>query len=151
LKSEIGGVAVALLDKAIASYQAFFENLTDETVEDLRILATPHVRYRDPTMDSKGIDAVTASMHKWFRDLNEIQFEMKDSAVDGLVGFQNWIMRFRIRKLPKRLWEIDGMSKVTFNENGKIIDQVDYWDTSPIFASVPVLGKIVTLIKEFFS
>jgi hypothetical protein len=60
-------------------------------------------------------------------------------------------MRFRIRKLPKRLWEIDGMSKVTFNENGKIIDQVDYWDTSPIFASVPVLGKIVTLIKKFLS
>jgi hypothetical protein len=151
LKSEIGGVAVALLDKAIASYQAFFENLTDETVEDLRILATPHVRYRDPTMDSKGIDAVTASMHKWFRDLDGIQFRITGGAVDGLVLYSHWIMTFRIRKLPKRLWELEGMSRITFEEDGKISDQVDYWDSSPMLESVPILGKIVTMIKKFFS
>ena len=86
---------MALLDEAITRYRAFFETLTDETVEDLRILATPHVRYRDPTMDSKGIDAVTASMHKWFRDLDGIQFRITGGAVDGLVLYSHWIMTFR--------------------------------------------------------
>jgi hypothetical protein len=142
---------VALQEETIAKHKAFYENLTDSTVDDYRNLAAPNVWYRDPLMDSKGIDAVTASIHKWFRDLDEIQFEMKDGAVNGLVGIQNWVMKFRIRKLPKRLWELDGMSKVTFDENGKIIDQIDYWDTSPIFESVPVLGKIVILIKTFFT
>jgi steroid delta-isomerase len=142
---------MALLDETITKYQAFFENLTDAKVEEFRDLAIPNVRYRDPLMDSKGIDAVIASMHNWFRYMDEIQFEMKDGAIDGLVGFQNWVMKFRIRKLPKRKWELDGMSKVTFDENGKIIDQIDYWDPSPIFESVPVLGKIVTLIKKFYT
>jgi hypothetical protein len=142
---------VALLDEAMSKYQAFFETLTDETVEDLRILATPYVRYRDPTMDSKGIDAVTASMHKWFRDLEGIKFVVTGHAVNGLVLYSQWIMTFRIRKLPKRLWELEGLSKITFNENGKISDQIDYWDTSPILESVPILGKIVTLLKRFLS
>ncbi len=142
---------MALIDEAMSKYQAFFETLTDETVEDLRILATPHFRYRDPTMDSQGIEAVTASMHKWFRDLEGIKFVKTGHAVNGLVLYSQWIMTFRIRKLPKRLWELEGLSKITFDENGKVSDQIDYWDTSPMLESVPVLGKIVTLLKKFFS
>jgi steroid delta-isomerase len=142
---------VALQDEAIARYKAFFETLTDESVEDLRMLATPHVRYRDPTMDSKGIDAVTASMHKWFHDLEGIKFVITGHAVNGLVLYSQWIMTFRIRKLPKRLWELEGMSKVTFDKDGKVSDQIDYWDSSPMLEGVPVLGKIVTLVKKFFA
>ena len=79
---------MALQDETIIRYKAFYENLVDGNVEDLRSLAAPNVRYRDPFIDSKGIDAVTGSMHTWFRDLDEIHFEMKGGAVDGLVGFQ---------------------------------------------------------------
>ncbi len=138
------------LDETISRYQAFFEKLTDEKVDGYRALATPNVRYRDPTMDSKGIDAVIASMHKWFRDMDEIQFEMKAHAVDGLVMFQHWSMRFRIRRLPRRLWELEGVSRITFDENGKAADHVDYWDASPLFEGVPVLGKAVTLIRKLW-
>jgi hypothetical protein len=60
-------------------------------------------------------------------------------------------MRFRIRKLPKRLWELEGVSKVVFDENGKVTDQIDYWDSSPLLESVPVLGKAVTLLKKLFA
>ena len=142
---------MALLDETITRYQAFYEHLTDENVEDFRVLATPNVRYRDPTMDSKGIEAVTATMHKWFHDLDEIQFQMMAHAVDGLVVFQQWVMRFRIRRLPKRLWELEGVSKVVFDENGKVTDQIDYWDSSPLLESVPVLGKAVTLLRKLFA
>jgi hypothetical protein len=135
----------------VSRYQAFFENLTDERVENFRDLATATVRYRDPLMDSKGIDAVVASMHKWFKDMEEIQFQITKHAQEELVLFQNWIMRFRIRKLPKRLWELEGVSIVTFDESGKVIDQIDYWDTAPMFESVPVLGSAVKLIKRLFT
>lgn len=135
----------------VSRYQAFFETLTDEHVEDFRDLATTTVRYRDPLMDSHGIDAVIASMHKWFKDMDEVQFQMTEHAQDELVLFQHWIMRFRIRKLPKRLWKLEGVSKVTFDESGKIIDQIDYYDTAPMFESVPVLGSAVKLIKRLFT
>lgn len=138
------------LDTAITRNQKFFESLTDGTVDGFRDIAAHNVRYRDPLMDAKGIDAVLASMHKWFRDLDDVKFEMKGFARDGQVGYQNWLMTFRVRRLPKKLWRVDGMSKVTFNHEGKIEDQVDYWDASPLLESVPVMGKMVTLIKKFF-
>jgi len=141
---------MAVTEEIIKKYQAFFENLTDENVDEFRNLAVPRIRYQDPFMDSRGIDAVTASMHKWFKNLTEIQFQMTSHGVDGFMVFQHWIMKFRIRKLPKRLWELEGISKITFNEFGKVIDQIDYWDSAPLLESIPVLGKIVTLLKKFF-
>ncbi len=142
---------MAISDDVIATYQAFFENLTDERVEDFRNLAADEVRYRDPLMDSRGIDAVVSSMHKWFQDMDGIQFRMMKHAQTDLVLFQHWVMTFRIRKLPKRLWELEGVSRVTFDTAGKVVDQIDYWDTAPMFESVPVLGRAVRLIKRLFT
>ncbi|NOR40653.1 MAG: hypothetical protein GQ537_05545 [Gammaproteobacteria bacterium] len=135
-------------DEVISRYQAFFESLTNESVEQFRDLAADNVRYRDPLMDSKGINNVISSMHKWFEDMDEIQFTTTKHAQTDSVLFQHWIVKFRIKKLPKRLWELEGLSKVAFDDSGRVIDQIDYWDTSPIFESVPVLGGAVRLIKR---
>lgn len=131
-------------------YRDYFKNLTDESVEGYRNLTTPDVRYRDPFVDAKGIDAVTAYMHKWFLSFDELQFILQDSAVDmdGLIGFGDWIMKFRLPRDPKKLWEIEGASKATFNEDGKVYDHIDYWDPSSLYESVPILGKAVTIIKR---
>ncbi|MEQ8798571.1 MAG: nuclear transport factor 2 family protein [Salinisphaeraceae bacterium] len=142
---------MAISDDVIATYQAFFENLTDASVEDFRNLAVDDVRYRDPLMDSQGIDAVVSSMYKWFHDMDGIQFRMMQHAQTDLVLFQHWVMTFRIRKLPRRLWELEGVSRVTFDTAGKVVDQIDYWDTAPMFESVPVLGRAVWLIKRLFT
>lgn len=137
--------------KTILRYQSFFETLDDSSVDRFRNLATADVRYRDPLMDSKGIDAVVASMHRWFGDLEGIKFKMTRYAVDDLVVFQHWIMRFRVKKLPKRAWELEGVSKITFSREGLVVDQVDYWDTAPMFQSVPVLGLAVKAIRSAFA
>jgi steroid delta-isomerase len=136
------------LDAALIRYQQFIEHLTDESVEEFRELASPNVRYRDPLKDAKGIDAAVAYMHKWFADLDGLQFEIKGYARDGRQVFSDWRMTFRIKKLPKKLWELDGVSKIVFDDAGKVEDQIDYWDTSPLLESFPVLGKVVTLIKK---
>ena len=142
---------MSITNDVIQRYHAFFEQLTDDRVEGFRDIAADNVRYRDPLMDSQGIDAVIASMHKWFEDLDDIQFTMKEHAETGLVMFQHWTMQLRVKKLPKHLWLLEGLSKITFDENGKVIDQIDYWDTAPIFESVPVLGSATRLIKRLFT
>jgi steroid delta-isomerase len=136
------------LDATLIRYNKFVEQLTDESVEEFREFASPNVRYRDPMMDAKGVDAALAYMHKWFKDLDGLRFEMKGYARNGQIVFQHWLMTFRIKKQPKRLWELDGVSKIVFDDAGKIEDQIDYWDASPLLESFPVLGKVVTLIKK---
>jgi hypothetical protein len=139
------------LDASLIRYKTFIEQITDETVEEFRELASPNVRYRDPLADAKGVDAALAYMHKWFTDFDDLQFEIKDYAQRGRQAFTHWRMTFRIKKIPKRLWELDGVSKFIFDDAGKIEDKIDYWDASPFLESFPVLGKVVTLIKKLMS
>lgn len=144
---------MAFTDNVYSRYLAFFENLTNESVDDLRNLTTPEVRYRDPFADAKGIDEATAYMHNWFQVFSELHFIIGDYAIDldNQIGFGDWIMKFRIRRNPEKIWEIEGVSKTTFNKDGKVVDHIDYWDPSPLFESVPFLGRAVTLIKRRLS
>lgn len=126
----------------------FFETLTDASVEDIRSLASPQMRYRDPFADAKGIDAVVAYMHKWFAGMDGLRFEFVDHAQTGHVLLSHWRMHFRIRKMPRKQWTLEGMSRTTFNEDGKVIDQVDYWDSAPLLEAFPLLGRVVALIRK---
>jgi steroid delta-isomerase len=119
------------LDHSMARLQAFWSTLTDASAENMRTFAAECIRYRDPLMDSKGIDAVVSSMRKWFTDVDDLKFEMKISARNGQVAFQHWIMTARPSGTFVKTWKIEGVSKITFDEQGKIVDQVDYWNTSP--------------------
>lgn len=142
---------MTLTKDTITGYRAFFETLTAENVDGFRSLATDDVRWRDPFVDVKGIDSAIAYILSWFNDLDGLHFIVKDFAVDGLIGFSDWTMKFRIRRNPRQLMEIWGVSKVTFNEKGEVIEHIDFWDSSPFFESVPVLGKAVTLIRKLYS
>ncbi len=138
----------ASLDAAISAYTRFFETMTDASVEGFRELAAPGVRYRDPFADAKGIDAVIAYMHKWFKDMDGLRFELGDHAQVGNVVMSHWIMHFRLKKLPRNQWKVEGMSRITVDDNQKVIDQVDYWDSAPLLEAVPLLGRVVAFLKR---
>ena len=136
------------LENATATYVAFFERLSDESVDDLRQLASPEMRYRDPLTDSRGINAVTDYMHKWFQTMEDLSFDVDLHAVQGNVALSHWNMNFQIRRMPKRPWTIEGMSKVSLTAEGKVTEQVDYWDATPLLQAVPILGRVVTLTRR---
>ena len=140
-----------ILERAAETYVAFFESLSDESVADLRQLASPQIRYRDPLTDRRGIDAVTDYMHRWFRDMDDLRFDVVLHAVRGNVALSRWDMRFRIRRMPKRPWTIEGMSTITLAPDGKVAEHVDFWDATPLLQAVPVLGHVVTLTRRVVS
>lgn len=133
---------------AVMAGLRFFETLTDASVEDFRALASPGVRYRDPFVDAKGIEAVVAYMHKWFSGMDDLRFEFVHHAQAGNVLMSHWLMHFRVRKMPKKQWTLEGMSTTTFDDQEKVIDQVDYWDSAPLLEAFPLLGRVVGLIKK---
>ena len=139
---------MADFEQATADYVGFFLDITDDSVEGFRALAAPEVRYRDPLMDEQGIDNVVKAMHGWFADLLDIRFEVHSSAVSGQRGHLHWHMHFRIKKLPKRQWLVDGMTRVEFDDSGKVVEVQDYWDAAPFMEAFPVLGVFARLIKR---
>lgn len=125
-------------------YKNFWEQLTNENVEHYREFASPTARYRDPFGDAKGIDAFVAYVRNWFTNLDGIKFMIQGYAWNGLILYSDWIMTFRIKRFPKKLWEIKGLSKTVFNSSAKIEDKIDFWDSAPMFEYYPILGKSCT-------
>ena len=136
------------LDQAVEHYLQFFDGLTDDRVEHFRQLSVPEVRYRDPLMDAQGIDAVITAMHGWFNTLSHIRFEGLSQARSDQEVMAHWHMHFQIQRMPKQEWTIDGVSRVTFNREGLVVEVVDYWDATPLLEGFPLLGRIVTLLKR---
>jgi hypothetical protein len=133
---------------ALIRYLKFWEQLTDESVEEYRELASPSIRYRCPLMDVEGVDATVAGMHKWFANSDDLQLEINGYARDGRLVLAHWRMTFRVKKAPKKLWEVYAVSKMVFDDAGKVADVIDYWDASPMLESIPLMGKAVTLVKK---
>jgi hypothetical protein len=136
------------LEHAAATYVAFFQELSDESVDDLRQLASPQMRYRDPLTDRRGIDAVTDYMHSWFQTMDDLSFDVDLHVVQDNVVLSHWNMNFRIRRMPKHPRTIEGMSRISLTAEGKVNEHVDYWDATPLLQAVPLLGRVVTLTRR---
>ena len=58
-------------------------------------------------------------------------------------------MRYKFRN---KAYEIDGASRLRFDNAGLIIEHRDYWDASfPLYGTFPIIGSIMKLIKKFVS
>jgi hypothetical protein len=87
-------------------------------------------------------------MHHWFDLMDDLTFKIDQQACSGDALLVHWTMRFRVKKMPRKPWCLEGMSRVTFDDQGRIQDQVDYWDATPLLASIPVLGTFVRLARR---
>ena len=129
-------------------YIEFWETFQESTLEKLRELASPTIRYRDPMSDVTGIENVIAYLHGLPKNLDQLRVQILGSARDGNMVYSQWIMTFQIRKAPKGATELPGMSAARFDEQGRLVEQSDYWDSAPLLASFPVLGRAVTLTEK---
>jgi hypothetical protein len=85
------------------------------------------------------------------KNLDQLRVQILGSAREGNVVYTQWIMTFRIRKAPKGPTELPGMSAARFDDRGKLVEQTDYWDSAPLLACFPVLGRAVGLTKKLMT
>jgi steroid Delta-isomerase len=138
-------------EAVLARSDRFWDTFSEATVEGFRELAAPTIRYRDPMTDVTGIDAVVAMMRGWFKNMDQIKIQFLGRVRDGDMIYSHWVMTFRLRKAPKNLIEMHGMSTGRLDERGRLVDHIDYWDSAPMLASFPVLGRIVGLTKKLMT
>ena len=65
------------------------------------------------------------------------------------LAFVCWNMTYKFRG---KNYLINGVSKLDFDDSGKIIKHEDYWDASfPLYGAFPLLGLLMKGIKRFVS
>jgi hypothetical protein len=139
------------MDEAAARYQRYYETLSLQSLGDLRRLAAPDMRFRDPFNDVAGVERVIAVLRSGFQDTKLMRFEFLDRAAgrDGV-----WYYRWRCLLRPRRLggsepWVIEGMSEVAFDAAGRVVSHIDHWDAaSQFYRRLPLVGWLVERVRR---
>ena len=138
------------IEKALQAYIDYYESLTPETVNGLRELADPAIHFKDPFNDIVGIDKVIQIMDDMFVQLENPKFKILDVVSQGNKAYIKWDMTFNSKVFkPAGKQYIIGMSEVLFNEEGKLVEHLDYWDAATYFyEKLPLVGFLIHLIKR---
>ena len=135
---------------AAADYQRYWEELSPDTIDRLRALAAPDMRFADPFNDVTGVDKVVRLLHAGFEDSEGLRFAFRDRAVsDSGAVYYRWQCRFRPKRFKGPPWVIEGMSEVRFDAAGRVAEHVDHWDSgSQFYRRIPVLGWLIGLVRR---
>jgi steroid delta-isomerase len=136
---------------ALDRYAELFENITRDDVARLGDYFADNARFKDPFNDIRGLPAIRHVFTRMFDTCLDIDFHVAERLLTGDTGILLWTMRFRpdVAGFRKQAWEIHGVSRVQFDNEGKVIEHVDYWDSGEYFyARLPVIGAIIRFIRK---
>jgi len=137
---------------ALARWAAVFETLTPETIQEMRALCAPDVRFRDPFNDVRGIDLMVRVFEDMFETCEAPQFVVVDQALGDRAGYIKWTFTFKPKRLPGAEWRIEGMSEIHFDAQDRIAAHLDHWDaSSQFYARLPVLRSLIGLVRRKLS
>lgn len=138
------------LAAAARAYRRYFETLSPQTVGELRALVAPDLHFRDPFNDVVGPDKVIRSLELGYAHATDLRFEFLDEAWSGRTCYYRWRFFFRPRRFSGgRLWTVEGMSEVRFDEAGLVVEHLDHWDAaSQFYGKLPLLGRLIDLVRR---
>lgn len=99
------------------------------------------IYFCDSVQKIHGISDFKAMTERLIARSNNLKMTVRNTASNGNVIFMEWEMSLSYKKYPNS--SIYGLSRVTLNEQGKIIEQRDYYDLwGDIFDNIPRFNKM---------
>lgn len=139
-------------------YAEFYNSLTPESVKQLRELAVPDLHFRDPFNDLYTVDGTIRLLEEMFVDTVDPHFVVThigrcETSGAPETAFLRWDFSFRPRtpllKAKGEPWRIVGVSEVTANAEGKIVEHIDHWDSGRYFYErLPLLGLAIRFVRR---
>lgn len=98
------------------------------------------VHFADTVQELNGIAAFREMVERLARRSGDVRMQVLNAVKDGDVIFVEWQMTLRFRQT--RTVTMPGLSRLTLNEKGKIVDQRDLYDLwGTIFDAIPGLRR----------
>jgi hypothetical protein len=137
-------------EAAIERFKDFYAVFTPENVlARVRNVYAKNAYLRDAFKELNGIEDIEAYMLRLLKAVESCTFEFLDVAVSGGEYYFRWVSEAKSKTIKKgRIMRSYGMSHIRFDETGKVVLHVDYWDSaSGLFEHIPLLGGLIKLIK----
>jgi len=142
------------------------KNLDSETIKDLwsktyntegkpdwsHILPfyDANIYFKDSIREIKGIKEFTAMTERLAKRSKDLKMNVVRAIMEENIIFIEWEMTIKYKKNPSSV--LYGSSRLTISEEGKILEQRDYYDLwGDIFDNIPKFGKAYRkfMIKKF--
>lgn len=100
-----------------------------------------NIHFRDSVQEFRGMEEFVAMTGRLADRSKELSMNIVRTVQQGRDIFIEWEMKIKFKKNPSSI--LYGSSRVTLNEEGKIIEQRDYYDLwGDIFDNIPRFGKV---------
>ncbi|MDD3520644.1 MAG: nuclear transport factor 2 family protein [Actinomycetota bacterium] len=110
----------------------------------------PEIIFQDSIQKLQGIDNFAAMCNRLSKRCKKLQMEVISVLQDSGTIMMDWKMTMSFRRFPDK--PIFGCTKLTLHNDGRIIEQRDYYDLwGDIFNEIPLFKKIYRkfMIKFF--
>ena len=100
-----------------------------------------NIHFRDSVQELRGMEEFVAMTRRLTDRSNDLSMNIVRTAQQKNDIFIEWEMTIKFKKNPSSV--LYGSSRVTLNDEGKIIEQRDYYDLwGDIFDNIPRFGKL---------
>lgn len=98
------------------------------------------IYFRDTIQEIRGIEEFTAMTERLTKRSKDLKMNIVRAVMEDNMIFLEWEMTIKFKKNPSSV--LYGTSRLTLNNEGKIIEQRDYYDLwGDIFDNIPRFGK----------
>lgn len=99
-----------------------------------------HIYFRDSIQEIHGFEEFKAMTERLTKRSKDLKMNIVSAVMKDYNAFIEWEMTITYKKYPSSI--LYGSSRLTLNENGKIVEQRDYYDLwGDIFDNIPRFGK----------
>lgn len=130
-------------------YARFFENIDKTTpIEEYEKIFEKEVRFKDPFHDIKGLEKLYKIFEDMYIKLDNPSFKVTEIIEQNNIAYLKWDFHFSFKN-DKKTESFEGVSRVEFNEENKVISHIDYWDSSSnLYEKIPILSFFMRFIKS---
>jgi limonene-1,2-epoxide hydrolase len=99
-----------------------------------------NILFRDSIQEIRGVEGFKEMTDRLVKRSKELEMKIVSMVMKDKILFFEWEMRLSFGKYPKST--LYGLSRITLNPDGKIMEQRDYYDLwGDIFDNIPRFGK----------
>jgi len=126
----------------------WYANLSPQSLEYVPELYHENARFQDPFNDVQGHDAILGIFRHMFENTDDPKFRILESQSNEPVAWVAWT--FSVGVFGKVV-DIDGMTRLEFADDGRVLYHRDYWDASQLYEQIPIAGRIIGFLRKKMS
>jgi steroid delta-isomerase len=130
----------------LEAYIAMFERLAPDMLDELGLVVTDDIHFVDPFNDVRGFTAMSEIFVDMYRRTKSPKFVVLDWSVNGVNAYVRWRFTAGLPVLGE--FKTLGVSHLIVDEEGKVKEHIDYWDSAPIYMRVPLIGRLIKALRS---